>query len=266
MTTPSAGPSSSSSSAPAAQDGASAPQANAAAAAATLSNPHVEAGLNSTAVLHSAMGELYAAGVAAGGAAASVDGEATVQLPLATLKRWRKHAARANKSIAVHAREAFVREDRLSVELAMLRIAARNDTLDRDAHIAQLLDRIRELGEMRRVDALALDASTDAACASASASASASAPASTTSVDIDTAIASVQRVEAALAQLSPIGVHNLHGTPNLAYLNAHPEVAVAADVAAAAAAVEGAPGAALTAGLAEIPGHGHGQAPTASAQ
>lgn len=208
------------------------------------------------------MGELYAAGVAAGGADASVDGEATVQLPLATLKRWRKHAARANKSIAVHAREAFVREDRLSVELAMLRIAARNDTLDRDAHIAQLLDRIRELGEMRRVDALALDASTDAA--SASASASASAP--TMSVDIDTAIASVQRVEAALAQLSPIGVLNLHGTPNLAYLNAHPEVAVAADVAAAAAAAEGAPGAALTAGLAEIPGHGHDQAPTASAR
>jgi len=255
MTTPGAGPSSSSASAP--QDGLSAPQVNAAAAAATLSNPHVEAGLNSTAILHSAMSELYAAGVAA--AAAPADGEATVTLPLATLKRWRKHVARANKSIAVHAREAFVREDRLSVELAMLRIAARNDVLDRDAHIAQLLDRIRDLASMSEL--YALDAGSGAG-ASPSADA-APAPAPATSVDVDAAIASAQRVEAALAQLSPIGVHNLHGTPNLAYLNRHPEVAHAADAAAAAAAA-GASGAALTAEPPEIPGQV--QAPTASAR
>ena len=39
---------------------------NARCATAVLSNPHVEAGLNSTAVLHGAMSELYAAGAAAG--------------------------------------------------------------------------------------------------------------------------------------------------------------------------------------------------------
>ena len=88
-----------------------------------------------------------------------------------------------------------------------------------------------------------------------------------TSVDVEAAITSAQRVEAALAQLSPIGVHNLHGTPNLAYLNAHPEVAhavdAAADVAADVAAAAGASGAALTADPPEIPDQV--QAPTASA-
>ena len=256
MTTPGAGPSTSSASAP--QDGLSAPQVNAAAAAATLSNPHVEAGLNSTAVLHNAMSELYAAGIAA--AAAPADGEATVTLPLATLKRWRKHVARANKSIAVHAREAFVREDRLSVELAMLRIAAQNDVLDRDAHIAQLLDRIRDLASMQRVDALGAGAG--AGASSSADAAPASAPA--TSVDVEAAITSAQRVEAALAQLSPTGVHNLHGTPSLASLNLHPEVALAADAAADVAAAAGASGAALTAEPPEIPDQV--QAPTASAR
>ena len=74
----------------------------------------------------------------------------------------------------------------------------------------------------------------------------------------------MQRVEAALAQLSPIGVHNLHGTPNLAYLNLHPEVALAADAAADVAAAAGASGAALTVEPPEIPDQV--QAPTASAR
>jgi len=263
MATPGAGTSSSSAST--SQDCLSAPQANAAAAAATLSNPHVEAGLNSTAVLHGAMSELYAAGVAA--AAAPADGETTVTLPLATLKRWRKHAARANKAVATHARDAFVREDRLSVELAMLRIAARNDILDRDAHIAHLLERIRELGEMQSVDALATTSMDAIASANAGASSSADAapaPAPVTKGDVDAAITSAQRVEAALAQLSPIGVLNLHGTPNLAYLNLHPEVALAADAAAAAASAGEAASAALTADPPEIPGQV--QAPAASAR
>ena len=101
-TTPSAGPSSSSSSAPAAQDGASAPQARR--RRCDLSNPHVKRA--------STPPRCFTRPWASSTRPASPRAPprpsmATVQLPLATLKRWRKHAARANKSIAVHAREAF---------------------------------------------------------------------------------------------------------------------------------------------------------------
>ena len=208
---------------------------NARCATAVLSNPHVEAGLNSTAVLHGAMSELYAAGAATGTNGGAEDA-ATVVLPLKTLRRWRRHVARANKALAAHARDAFVREDRLSVELAMLRIAARNDLLDRDAHIAHLLDRIR------MYDCVSTTASADPSAdagvgAGADTSASTSTPRDRRAVDmdavVDRAIASVQRVDAALATLSPVGSVSLHGTPLISHLLRNPEIATAANAAAA---------------------------------
>lgn len=211
---------------------------NARCATAVLSNPHVEAGLNSTAVLHGAMSELYAAGVAAGNNGGAEDA-ATVVLPLKTLRRWRRHVAKANKALATHARDAFVREDRLSVELAMLRIAARNDILDRDAHIAHLLDRIRMYDCVSTsASAPSVDPSADAgADTGASASAPAPAPRDRKAIDmdavVDRAIASVQRVDAALAALSPVGSVSLHGTPLISHLLRNPEIATAADAAAA---------------------------------
>ena len=217
----------------------SAQSLNARCATAVLSNPHVEAGLNSTAVLHGAMSELYAAGAAAGNNGGAEDA-ATVILPLKTLRRWRRHVAKANKALATHARDAFVREDRLSVELAMLRIAARNDVLDRDAHIAHLLDRIRMYDCVSTTATTAALASTDPSAdagAGASADTSASTPRDRKTVDmdavVDRAIASVQRVDAALATLSPVGSVSLHGTPLISHLLRNPEIATAADAAAA---------------------------------
>ena len=218
---------------------------NARCATAVLSNPHVEAGLNSTAVLHGAMSELYAAGAATGTNGGAEDA-ATVVLPLKTLRRWRRHVARANKALAAHARDAFVREDRLSVELAMLRIAARNDLLDRDAHIAHLLDRIRMYDCVSTTASAPAPASASASTdpsadagvgVGADTSASTSTPRDRRAVDmdavVDRAIASVQRVDAALATLSPVGSVSLHGTPLISHLLRNPEIATAANAAAA---------------------------------
>jgi len=197
-------------------------------AAEPLNDPNVEMGLASTVALHQGLGAAFDAGVAALAAGESLE-DATATISLGTLKRWRRHAARANKAIATHARSAFTREDRLSVELAMLRIAARSEVLDREAHLARVLERMREQRVPTAGPGGASAGTSAGAGAGASASASAGAGASAGAVGstddsawrgsaLDRAVCSVQRVEAALAQLSPIGPTNLHGTPLVAHL------------------------------------------------
>lgn len=203
-----------------------------------MNDPNVEQGLASTVALHQGLGEAFAAGAAAAAAAGASADTATTPISLGTLKRWRKHAARANRAIATHARLAFVREDRLSVELAMLRIAARNEVLDREAHLVRVLDRLREQRTVAAgpsgggAGAGASTSTDDGACRGSA---------------LDRAVASVQRVDAALTQLSPIGTTNLHGTPLVAHLLEWPPLDPAPDLSLlAAAAPAHEPAAALT--------------------
>ena len=250
-----------SASAPGADPAPAAAAAAAAPVAEPLNDPNVEQGLASTVALHQGIGEAFAAGAAAAVAVGGSVDDATTPVSLGTLRRWRKHAARANRAIATHARLAFVREDRLSVELAMLRIAARNEVLDREAHLARVLDRLREQRAATAGPGGGAAGASTSAGASGSASGSAGASGSTgasasASADdgahrgsaLDRAVASVQRVDAALAQLSPIGTTNLHGTPLVAHLLEWPLSDPTPDppLAAAAAAGSHEPAAALT--------------------
>lgn len=103
-----------------------------------VTDPDVEQGLTSSGQLHIEIGkfiERVPVAKRSEGAAFSIS--------LAELKRMRKLAGRANRAISKYARRSFETEDRLCLEIQLVRHAANRDRIDQAAHKARIFDRIR---------------------------------------------------------------------------------------------------------------------------
>lgn len=96
----------------------------------------VDQGLISTGQLHNDLGKRMEA--LKGRESASV-----VSVSLTDLKRMRKMAGKANRSISKFARRSFETEDRLCLEIQLLRHAAHRDRIDNAAHKARIFERLR---------------------------------------------------------------------------------------------------------------------------
>lgn len=96
----------------------------------------VDQGLISTGQLHNDLGKRMEA--VKGKESASV-----VSVSLTDLKRMRKMAGKANRSISKFARRSFETEDRLCLEIQLLRHAAHRDRIDNAAHKARIFERLR---------------------------------------------------------------------------------------------------------------------------
>ena len=104
------------------------------------------------------------------------------------LREVKRAAMSMNKSVAEYVKRARAREDRLLVELHLLRQAAQRDATDRDANRARVYETLRRSAEGGHGDEGALER----------------------------AMGTVARLEASIAALSPTGTIHTHGAGLLA--------------------------------------------------
>jgi len=127
--------------------------------------------------------------------------EGSVGVARGELKSIRKQALQTNRSFSQYVKAANLRENRLLVELHMIRQASYKDAIDRDANRARVYEYIRRY----RFDEERLTA------ASSSLSTNPINAPSMAAVQVDRALSTVARIDAAIAQLSPTGHVKMHG-------------------------------------------------------
>lgn len=140
------------------------------------SDPVVEDGMQCSAFVHGQMTELLKG-----------TDEPTLAMRREDAVRVKRAAARMNRALSKHARAAYQREDRLTVEIHLLKRCILKESIDREANRARVFERMR-LQNMDRTQQSALDR----------------------------AMASVARTEAAMAALSPTGTVQTHGASMIA--------------------------------------------------
>ena len=120
----------------------------------------------------------------------------------------RKAAASMNRALTALVRESHERENRLTLELHMLRGIMQREHTDREANRARVFELFRRYGASDEA------AASGAAAASSSAAAGHANPLnapSASAVAVDRALATVDRLEQSMHELSPVGRMNVHG-------------------------------------------------------
>ena len=106
-----------------------------------VTDPDVEQGLTSSGQLHIELGKfIERVPVAKKGSEGAV-----VSISLADLKKMRKLTGKANRAISKYARRSFETEDRLCLEIQLVRHAANRDRIDQAAHKARIFERLRHI-------------------------------------------------------------------------------------------------------------------------
>ena len=157
------------------------------------SNPNIEKGLHASVKVFN----FAKAGIESNQEAVTVKREELVDL--------KKAALAMNRSITRFAKEAFEAENRLLLEVHMLRGIMKRENTDRDANRARVFELFRKYHGGDDEGALA-----SANAAASSGSNPLSAP-SAAAVAIDRALASLDRLDQSLRDLAPVGRLNMHG-------------------------------------------------------
>tara|TARA_B110001452_G_scaffold120828_1_gene100266 strand:- start:131 stop:712 length:582 start_codon:yes stop_codon:yes gene_type:complete len=125
-----------------------------------------------------------------------------VGVPRTELKGIRKQALAMNRAFTRYVKAANLRENRLLVEIHLLRQASYRDGIDRDANRARVYEFLRRyrLDDDRPAPSSASLPSTNPLHAP-----------SLAATQVDKAMSTVVRIEAAIAQLSPTGTVQMHG-------------------------------------------------------
>ena len=130
------------------------------------------------------------------------------QVSRAELVSTKRAAAAMNRALMALVRESHASENRLTLELHMLRGIMQREHTDREANRA----RVFEL--FRRYTATDVAAALGAAAASSSAAGAHANPLnapSAAAVAVDRALGTVERLEQCVRELSPVGRVNVHG-------------------------------------------------------
>ena len=143
----------------------------------------------------------------------------TATLPREELRKIKKASLSMNRAFSQYVKACHQRENRLLVEMHLLRHAAQRDAVDRDANRARVYELLRKYraedsvapGELALAPLQAQPVGNQQPSAALS-----SAPSGAQAVD--RAIGAVARLDASIAQLSPIGTTHLHGAGILAGL------------------------------------------------
>ena len=131
----------------------------------------------------------------------------TATLPREDLRKIKKASLSMNRAFSQYVKACHARENRLLVELHLLRHAAQRDAVDRDANRARVYEYLRSY---RARDDAPLPAVPMTPGVNPLHAPSAEA------LQVDKAMSTVARVEATIAQLSPTGAVNVHGAGLLA--------------------------------------------------
>ena len=124
------------------------------------------------------------------------------------LSDMKKAAAAMNRSLTALVRESHDAENRLTLEMHMLRGIMQREHTDREANRARVFELFRRYGASDEA------AASGAAAASSSAAGAHANPLnapSASAVAVDRALATVERLEQSVRELSPVGRTNVHG-------------------------------------------------------
>jgi hypothetical protein len=120
------------------------------------------------------------------------------------LKTIRKQALAVNRAVFRYVKMANERENRLLVEIHLLRQAAHRDNIDRDANRARIYEYLRRY----RVDD---DRPGTSGATTTLLSVNPLHAPTLAATQVDRAMSNVARIEASIAQLSPTGTVQVHG-------------------------------------------------------
>ena len=135
----------------------------------------------------------------------SGSGSKRVDVARADMKTIRKKALAVNRAVFQYVKAASERENRLLVEIHLLRQAAHRDNIDRDANRARIYEYLRRY----RIDDER--SSTSAATTTTLIGVNPLHAPTLAATQVDKAMSNVARIEAAIAQLSPTGTVQVHG-------------------------------------------------------
>lgn len=127
-------------------------------------------------------------------------------LSRAELVSTKKAAAAMNRALMALVRESHETENRLTLELHMLRGIMEREHTDREANRARVFEQFRRYSATDEAAA-----SGAAAAASGSANTNPLNAPSASAVAVDRALATVERLEQSVCELSPVGRVNVHG-------------------------------------------------------
>lgn len=138
----------------------------------------------------------------------------------------KKAAAAMNRALGALVREAHESENRLTLELHMLRGIMKREHTDREANRARVFDLFRRYSNDTDEAALAASVSTGASSSTASGN-PLNAP-SASAMAIDKALTSLERIEQSMRDISPVGRVDIHGAGLLAAKERRDALVVAA--------------------------------------
>ena len=138
----------------------------------------------------------------------------------------KKAAAAMNRALGALVREAHESENRLTLELHMLRGIMKREHTDREANRARVFELFRRYSG--DTDEAALAASVSAGASSSTASGNPLNAPSASAMAIDKALTSLERIEQSMRDISPVGRVDIHGAGLLAAKERRDALVVAA--------------------------------------
>ena len=141
------------------------------------------------------------------------DDEAVFHVTRAEMVGIKKAAASMNRALTALVREAHEAENRLTLELHMLRGIMKREHTDREANRARVFEMFRRFSAD---DAETLAAAPSTGAASSSAGANLLNAPSASAVAVDRALTALDRVEQSMRDIAPVGCVNIHGAGLLA--------------------------------------------------
>lgn len=141
------------------------------------------------------------------------DDEAVFRVTRAEMVGIKKAAASMNRALTALVREGHEAENRLTLELHMLRGIMKREHTDREANRARVFEMFRRFSAD---DAEALAAAPSTGAASSSAGANLLNAPSASAVAVDRALTALDRVEQSMRDIAPVGSVNIHGAGLLA--------------------------------------------------
>ena len=142
------------------------------------------------------------------------DEDAACTITRDELVGMRKAAASMNRALTALVRESHVAENRLTLEVHMLRGIMKRENTDRDANRARVFEMFRRYVADDSGDALPAAPAASASTSSANVN-PLNAP-SAHAIAIDKALAGLERFEQSMRDIAPVGRVNIHGAGLLA--------------------------------------------------
>lgn len=142
------------------------------------------------------------------------EGETECSISRDEMVSMKKAAAAMNRALTALVRESHHAENRLTLELHMLRGIMKRENTDRDANRARVFEMFRRYSSDG--EALAAAPATNGGASSSTANANPFNTPTASAVAIDKALAGLERLEQSMCDISPVGRVNIHGAGLLA--------------------------------------------------